>query len=465
MTDPAVDFWGQAGGTPDALERLTITGPDQALPSIYDVTGLAAGAAGSSTLAASELFRQRTGRAQTATIDRRHAAIAFRSERYLTIDGKPPTNPWDPASGYYPTGDGGLVQLHCNFPHHRSRALGVLGIDDPGDDLVHAVIAEATTDWEAANLEAALGEAEACGAMLRSREEWLATPQGQAAAALPALEVVRLGDGPTQQVGDGARPLGGVRVLDLTRVLAGPVCGRTLASHGADVVRVGAARLPIIESIYPDTSMGKRSCHLDLAIPDDLAVLTGLAGDADVFLQGYRPHALDQFGLSPQELAELRPGIIYASLSAFGHDGPWSSRRGFDSLVQTASGIGRAGAAAAGVAGTRPLPAQALDHGAGWLLALGIMVALSRRAEEGGSWLVRTSLAQVGAWLDQRPRVDSLGLADPNPAAVADLLEKHESPIGTLRHVRPVGDLSDTGPRWDRAPGPFGSDDPVWNVS
>ncbi|MCP5027724.1 MAG: CoA transferase [Actinomycetia bacterium] len=462
MTDPATDFWTQAGGAPEALERLMIRGPDQALPSIYDVTGLAAGAAGAATLAADELSRQRTGRARLATVDRRHAAVAFRSERYLTIDGVPPTNPWDPASGYYPTDDGGLVQLHCNFPHHRSRALGVLGIDDPGDEHVHEAIARAVTGWRAADLENELGASEACGTMLRSRDRWLATPQGQAAASLPTLEVMRIGDGPGQSTGDGARPLGGVRVLDLTRVLAGPICGRTLASHGADVLRVGAARLPIIDSIYPDTSMGKRSCHLDLAASDDLATLRGLVADSDVFLQGYRPGALDQFGLSPLEVAAARPGIVYATLSAFGHRGPWAGRRGFDSLVQTASGIGKAGADAAGVGGTKPLPAQALDHGAGWLLALGIMVALSRRADEGGSWLVRTSLAQVGAWLDRRPRFDALGVEDPGPEAVADLLAEHQSPFGTLRHVRPVGELGETPSRWDRAPGPFGSDRATW---
>lgn len=462
MTEPATDFWSQAGGAPEALHRLTISGPDQALPSIFDVTGLAAGAAGAATLAAGELFRQRTGQAPAAKVDRRHAAVAFRSERYLTIDGEPPTNPWDPASGYYATGDGGLVQFHCNFPHHRSRALGVLGIDDPGDDRVHDAVSEAVAGWNASDLESALGAAEACGTMLRSRDEWLATAQGRAAAALPTLEVVRIGDGPGSPVGDGIRPLGGVRVLDLTRVLAGPICGRTLASHGADVLRVGAARLPIINSIYPDTSLGKRSCHLDLATAEDSAAMRALAADADVFLQGYRPGALEQFGLSPEELAERRPGIIYATLSAFGHDGPWAERRGFDSLVQTASGIGKAGADAAGVPGTRPLPAQALDHGAGWLLALGTMVAMGRRADEGGSWLVRTSLAQVGAWIDRRPRVDAFEVEDPRAEAVADLLEEHESPLGRLSHVRPVGDLGETPPRWDRAPGPFGSDDATW---
>jgi crotonobetainyl-CoA:carnitine CoA-transferase CaiB-like acyl-CoA transferase len=245
-------------------------------------------------------------------------------------------------------------------------------------------------------------------------------------------------------------------VLDLTRVIAGPVCGRTLAAHGADVLRVGAAHLPSIPALVIDTGFGKRSTHLDLRTASGGEVLAALVDDADVFVQGYRPGSLASLGFGPEQLAERRPGIVVVSLSAWGRVGPWAGRRGFDSLVQTASGIVDAGAKAFGVDRPAPLPAQALDHASGYLMAFGAAVALDRRVTIGGSWHVQVSLARTGRWITDLGQVDATALPDPGHDDVADLLDTMPSSFGRLTFVRPVAG------RWDRPPVPLGTDDPAW---
>ncbi len=207
---------------------------------------------------------------------------------------------------------------------------------------------------------------------LRTFAEWDAEPQGRALASLPLLAFERIGAAPAAPLGAHARPLGGVRVLDLTRVIAGPVCGRTLAAHGADVLLVTAAHLPAIAPLVIDTGRGKLSTAIDLRAPDGRERLAGLVRDADVVVQGYRPGGIAALGFGPAEAARLRPGIVYVSLSAYGHAGPWAGRRGFDSLVQTASGFNAAEAEAAGTPDRpKPLPCQILDHASGYLMAFG----------------------------------------------------------------------------------------------
>ena len=458
----AARIWSSVVDDPEPLGRLTETGPDQALPSVFDVTGLAAGAVGCATLAAARLVELADGRARDVVVDRRHAAIAFRSERLVTVDGSPPPSPWDPASGYYPTGDGGLVQLHCNFPHHRAGALDELGLDDPGDDEVAAAIAAAVAEREAGELDDALAARGMAASRLRTPDEWAAHPHGRAVADLPVLEVVALGAAPPEPLPGGSAPLSGVRVADLTRVIAGPVCGRTLAAHGADVLRIGAAHLPVVAPILADTNLGKRWTDLDLRDAESAGAFRQLVADADVVVQGYRPGALAGLGAGPEALAALRPGLVYASLSAYGHVGPWAERRGYDSLVQTATGVGAAGARAAGVEGTKPLPAQALDHGAGWLLAFGVMEALRRRATVGGSWLVRTSLVQVRTFLGALGPVDALDAPDPTRSDVADLLTEVDGPGGVVGHVALPGTIEREVARWARSGDPSPSSPPEW---
>jgi len=305
--------------------------------------------------------------------------------------------------------------------------------------------------------------------MVRTMDEWARHPQAAAIATLPLMEIVKIGDSPPEPLPDGDRPLAGIRVLDLTRVLAGPTCARTLAEHGADVLKITGAHLPNIGYQEYDTGHGKLSAHLDLRQPQDVETLRGLVREADVFSQGYRPGTLGTRGLSPEELAELRPGLVYVSLCAFSHVGPWASRRGFDTVVQTVSGITtRQAELFPGAEPGQPqfYPVSAIDYLTGYLMAFGAMVALARRVREGGSWLVRISLAQTGKWLVDRGEVREATLKGVPKEFTTEELDRwsmeSDTPVGRLRHLAPVVGLSETPPRWARPSVPLGHNEPVW---
>lgn len=451
------DVWSRVGGDPAALGQVTLTGEDRVLPGIFRVGTAAAATIAAAGLAAAELWRLRTGRRQSVALDTRTAAVAFRSERYLRVDDRPAHEGWHAVSGFFQAGDGRFIQLHCNFPHHRERALAVLGCAESREAVEKAMQAV-----HAAALEEAIVARGGCAGMIRTPQEWAAHPQARALAALPLLEIERLGEAPVEPAGRGDRPLGGVRVLDLTRVIAGPVCGRTLAEHGADVLLVTGPHLPNMEPLVIDNGRGKRAAHLDLRQGADAERLRALAREADVFVQSYRPDALGARGFSPAALAALRPGIVCVTLNAYGHAGPWQARRGFDSLVQSVSGIAHESGRAFGLEGPRHLPCQALDHATGYLAAVGAMTALARRAVEGGSWLVRLSLAQTGRWIDGLGRVDGTRVADPTLDDVADLMRTIESPYGRVRHVAPAPRLSETPGGWTLPPARLGSHPAVW---
>jgi len=267
---------------------------------------------------------------------------------------------------------------------------------------------------------------------------------------------------------DGDRPLSGVRVLDLTRVLAGPTCARTLAEHGADVLKITAEHLPNLGYQEFDTGHGKLAANLDLREPRNVETLRGLVREADVFSQGYRPGTLADRGFSAEELARLRPGIVVVSLCAFGHVGPWASRRGFDTVVQTVSGITqRQGLLFPGLEpGPQFYPASAIDYTTGYLMAFGAMAALARRAREGGSWLVRISLAQTGRFIVGRGEVPESGLASVPKEFSAEEIARwsttSDTPGGRLRHLAPVVQLSETPARWARPSVPLGYHEPAW---
>ena len=453
------ELWAQAGGAPEALHDVVLTGREPALPSSFRVGSLAQTTIAAAGLAAAELWRQRSGRRQTVRVDMRHAAVEFRSERYMRLDAKPPGPTWDKIAGVYDTGDGRKVRLHTNFPHHRDGILKLLGVAYDRD-----AVAAALRQWQAEPFEAAAAAAGLVATMLRAPAEWADHPQGRAVAGLPTFEIRKIGEAPARALArNPERPLAGVRVLDLTRVIAGPVCGRALAAHGADVMRVTAPHLPGLATLDIDTGRGKLSTVLDLRAAEERERLTGLLRQAHIFVQGYRPGGLAALGFSPEACAELKPGIIAVTLSAYGHQGPWAARRGFDSLVQNASGLNVAEAEAAGVPAPRELPAQALDHASGYLMAFAAMMALARKAEEGGSWHVRVSLAQTGHWLSRLGRLeDGFAGADPKFADVADLLEATDTPFGRLTYVRHAAALSETPAHWLRPPVPLGTHAPVW---
>ncbi|HEY1393273.1 MAG TPA: CoA transferase [Methylibium sp.] len=462
--DVLSELWLGVGGAPEALAAVELSGAEPALPSSFAVGTAAQASIAAAALAARELGRLRGGPAQQVRVDMQHAAAEFRSERYLRIDGAAPPDPWDRIAGAYRCGDGRWVRLHTNFPHHRDGVLRLLGCDYD-----RAAVAQALLGWEAERFEEAAAQAKMVVAAMRSFEEWDASPQGQALAGLPLVSIERIpgGDAPSQplpSLADGARPLSGVRVLDLTRIIAGPVCGRTLAAHGAEVLLVTSPRLPSVPTLVIDTGRGKRTTQLDLTEADDRAALAALAGEADVFVQGYRPGGLSEQGFGPEDLARLRPGIVYVSLSAYGHAGPWATRRGYDSLVQTASGFNAAEAEAAGSSEPKVLPMQALDHASGYLLALGAQIGLLRRATQGGSWHVRVALARTGLWLRSLGRLpQGLAAHDPGFEGSQDWLETSDSGFGRMTAVRHAGILSATPPAWTAPAMPLGSHAPRWS--
>jgi crotonobetainyl-CoA:carnitine CoA-transferase CaiB-like acyl-CoA transferase len=453
-----------AGWTEERARGLEITGAsDPILPTPFRITETGTAALAAVGFAVSDLWELRTGRGQQVAIDTRQATASLRSGTYLKIDGTPVPNGRNAVRGFYVTKDGRWNYLHCNFPNHLAAALKVLGVpEDP------AAVRKAVAQWDGLELEEAIIAAKGAGGMVRTIAEWAQHPQAAAIASLPLMEIIRIGDSPPEALPKGDRPLSGIRVLDLTRVIAGPVCARTLAEHGAEVLKITGAHLPSLGRQEYDTGHGKLSAHLDLREAKDVEILRGLVRKADVFSQGYRPGTISSRGFSPEALAQLRPGIVAVSLCAFGHAGPWASRRGFDTVIQTVSGIvHRQGELFPGATpGPQFYPVSAIDFLTGYLMAFGAMVALARRAREGGSWLVRISLAQVGCWLVGRGQVPEADLKGVPKEFTAAELERwvmtSNTPAGRLQHLGPVLRLSETPPRWDRPTVPLGYHEPVW---
>ena len=451
------DLWKVAGGEPAALERVTLTGADPILPTDFKIGTAAAVVIGAGALAASELWRLRTGRGQSVSVDLRGAVVAFRSERYLRARDQKDLHRRDPLFGFYKAGDGRWIQIHSNMPHHHDGALALLGCEGTRE-----AVAATVGRWKAGDLEDAFAAAGLPTGMVRSSAEWQAHPQGAEVATLPLLEIVKIGEAPPEPPGAGSRALSGIRVLDLTRVIAGPVCGRTLAAYGADVLVVSSRHLPNLLGLVVDTGFGKLSTSLDLREAGDAEQARALLRDADVFCQSYRPGALARLGLGPEDAARLRPGIVYVTLSAFSHAGPWRERRGFETIIQSVSGMAQEQGMAVGAEGPQHLPAQVVDHGTGYLAALGAQMALARRAREGGSYLVRVSLAQTGRWVDGLGRVDGRHTRDLALEDVQDLVADMDSPFGPLRHVVPAARFSETPAFWSRPSVPLGTHAPAW---
>ena len=452
-----------AGLPPDAAPDVAIAGGDPVLPTRFRIGEAGAAAIAAAAVAAAELWALRSGggKRQRIALEMRHVVAALRSGRYLRIDGRPPQDVFDPVSGFHATRDGRFVMLHCNFPNHRAAALKVLGL---GDGAAREEVSAAVAGWNGLQLEDAVHAGAGCAALVRPAEEWCAHPQAAAVANLPLIEIERIGEAPPEPVPPAERPLAGLRVLDLTRVLAGPTCARTLAEHGAEVLKISAPHLPASRDMDIDTGHGKRAAFLDLRQVRDPETLTELIrnGRADVFSQGYRPDTLARRGFGAEALAELRPGIVLVELSAWGRLGPWATRRGFDTIVQSASGM----ALIEGEGKPRLMPVSAIDYVSGYLMAFGAMAALLRRAREGGSWRVRVSLARTGKWIVDRgllPRAALAGAPKEMPEAeIARFSQETVSVFGRLRHLAPVAQMSETPARWVRPPVPLDHDAAAW---
>ena len=452
------DLWTLAGGEHSALDAVALTGEEPQLPSSFRVAAAAQASIAAAGLAAAQIWKLRSGQSQDVAVDMRHAVVECRSERYLRVDGKPPPPAWDAIAGIYKTRDQRFVRLHTNFRHHRDAVCKVLNCKPERDEVQAALM-----QWDGEAFETAAYAGGCVVALMRSREEWSDLPHAKALAALPPISIEKIGDAAPKPWPAGDRPLQGVRVLDLSRVIAGPVAGRTLAVHGADVLLIAGPDLPAIPWLTIDTGRGKLTGFVELKSEQGRGILRDLLASADIFSQGYRPRALANLGFSAEDAARISPGIVYVSLSAYGHAGPWAERRGFDSLVQTATGFNHAEGQAAGVDGPKELPAQMLDHATGYLMAFGAMMARARQSREGGSWHVRVSLAQTGRWLWNLGRVaDGFKTVDLKGDAVRAFVEDVPSEFGPLRSVSHAAVLSKTPAFWARPAMPLGSHPPQW---
>ena len=438
---------------PPAAVRLT--GELDLLPSVFPVLEVAVAAAGSALLAAAGLESLRTGEAAPdVELDTRQLACALRSEHLVRRNGQPAGRGFGPLSQFFRARDG-WIRLHANYPWHQQRLLEVLGTAAEPD-----AVASAVAGWSAVPLEDAIFGAGGCAAAVRRPEEWRAQPQGAAIDQLPLLELLPAAESARGLRLGGPFVLSGVRVLDFTRVIAGPVCTRLLGALGADVLRIDTPNLPENESNALDSLAGKRSAFLDLERPEDRRRLGELLDGADVVVQGYRPGALARFGLSADELVARWPGLTLLSLSAWSHAGPWAGRRGFDSLVQAACGIDQCEAAGADKPGV--LPCQLLDHTTGYLAAAAVLTALSRRYTDGSTWHARVSLAQTAAWVLRqpvRPKTQDVSL-DPSP-----YLAELDSPAGRVALVTPPGRLGSRPLSWPTPLARYGADRPEWLAS
>ncbi len=452
------DLWTLAGGDLAALDAVTLTGEEPQLPSSFRVAAAAQASIAAAGLAAAQIWKLRAEQSQNVAVDMRHAVVECRSERYLRVEGKPPPPAWDAIAGIYRTRDQRFVRLHTNFRHHRDAVCKVLNCKPERDEVQAALM-----QWDGEAFETAAYAGGCVVALMRSHDEWSDLPHAKALAALPLISIEKIGDAAPKPWSAGDRPLEGVRVLDLSRVIAGPVAGRTLAVHGADVLLISGPDLPAIPWLTIDTGRGKLTSFAELKSEQGRGVLRDLLASADIFSQGYRPGALASLGFAPQDAARISPGIVYVSLSAYGHAGPWAERRGFDSLVQTATGFNHAEGLAAGVDGPKELPAQMLDHATGYLMAFGAMMARARQSVEGGSWHVRVSLAQTGRWLWNLGRVaNGFKTEDLKADAIGSFVEEVPSGFGPLLSVSHSAVLSKTPAFWARPAMPLGSHPAKW---
>lgn len=437
---PVAQAWEALGGDPALLARLSHEERPGLLPAQLPVRELAAASVSVCSLAAAELscLRARSSSLPQVHIDDASVSTAFTSERRLRIDGRAPAG-FAPLSGFWQTADG-WVRTHANYPHHRARLTSAL--DLPTDAEAES-LRDRLAHRKALEVEESVCAEGGLATAVRGEREWDEHPQCAALRTRGLISSSRLDEAAPLALTDPGGPggLSGVRVLDLTRVLAGPVATRTLALLGADVLRVDCPQLPELADHHADTGFGKRSTLLDLSRRSEQAVFNELLSEAHVVITGYRPGSLDRFGLAPESLADRRPGLVVGQLTAWGSRGPWHRRRGFDSLVQAATGIA---AAEADPESGRPgaLPAQALDHGTGYLLAAGVLRALTeQRTSVAGARLVRAALARTAWWLTAEiPRIagapsspagplDSLGRTPPSSDERSDVASASASVV------------------------------------
>lgn len=451
-----------------ALDVIELSDDAGCYPSSFKVEHLAQCTIALSALAAALFYSVRHNSViPKVAVASEHACAEFKSERLYFLDGKPARTSWAKIGGLHRTTDG-YVRMHESFPNHRENALKILGLHQTAS---REEVAKEMLKWKSIQLEDAAFRGGAVIAALRSFHEWDMLPQANAVADLPILikhiaaATPYLPEVPNAMSDN--KCLRNIRVVEMSRVIAAPVAGKTLAAHGADVIWITSPALPDLPDLDIDLSRGKRTVQLHIKRPEDKARLLELLRTADVFIQSYRPGSLAAQGLSARDIVQANPNIIVASLNAYGPDGPWSQNRGFDSLVQTCSGINVEDALRYGDnEPARVLPCQAFDHGAGYFLATGIMAALYKRATEGGAYEVKVSLAGVMKYLRSLGIYEGksgFGLKDlKTPNDVERYLEAKQTAFGELRAVSHSAMIEGVEVGWDEMPKPLGSDKPVW---
>jgi crotonobetainyl-CoA:carnitine CoA-transferase CaiB-like acyl-CoA transferase len=444
--------WSAVGGNQSATNKIFFVG-NGGLPSAYPVTDFASAVTATAALAVLELLEARRGKAQTATVDRRLASFWFGLSVHPIGWKLPPA--WDPIAGDYPTRDG-FIRLHTNAPHHRAAAQRVLGAHNDRDSMARAV-----AGWAKGVLENAIVEAGGCAAEMRSMSEWMEHPQGRAIAAEPLAHVAITDAAPTPHWAvPVSRPLAGIRVLDMTRVLAGPVATRFLAGYGAEVLRIDP---PGWDEgvVIPEVTVGKRCARLDLNRSDDRSTFETLLSKADIFIHGYRPGALDYLGFDTVKRRRMSPGLIDICLDAYGWSGPWASRRGFDSLVQMSSGIADTGMRWRKADKPVPLPVQALDHATGYLMAAVAIRGVTRRMVRGTGTEARLSLARTAKMLIE---AGTGGAVEPLAAeTAADLSPEIEATDwGQAQRLNSPITIEGTPMRWESPARKLGSSEARW---
>ncbi len=437
---PVVDqVWRAMTGAPAA--DLELTG-SATLAGAFRVADAATAAVGAALLAAARLLG-----ARRVSLDLAAAAGAFLADRRLLVDGRA-LPIWDPVAGDYRARKG-WVRLHTNYAWHRRAALAALGL--PGD-ADRAAVAAAVAARDGLDVEAAVHVAGGAAAALRSRAEWATHPQSTAVARRPLVSLES-----SESVASGSPPRAdadGFRVVDLTRVIAGPTATKVLAAFGADVLRLDPPGFVEVPPLVAETTAGKRCASLDVRAQGER--FAELVAAADVVVCGLRPGALSRWGWPPERLAEVNPGLVVAELSAYGDTGPWAGRRGFDSLVQTVEGIAHEGMERSRADHPVPLPAQALDHASGWLLAAGVLHALALRRHDGRGRRVGVVLARTGQWLDELGRQAEPAAGGGPPGEV----EVVASALGAVTRVVFPGELDGKAVSWAGSPSPLGSAEP-----
>lgn len=472
------EIWTGLKLPPEALTSLVLQGahPGPAIPSSFKIGILAQSTIALSALAAATVHSLHNGLSAVpeVTVPLDHAMAEFKSERLYTLRPQDEEQRLEPIGGLHKTSDG-YVRVHDMFPNHRNGILDLLSLPTTA---TREDVAKRISSWAAIDLEnVATAEGNLAVYALRSYEQWNSLPQSKAignfpidVSPLPCLHKQDHGDNlPVWMPKGSSQCLKGLRVVELSRVIAAPVCGKTLAAHGADVIWVTSPNLPDSPDLDKDLGRGKRTARIDLHCPDEKARLMELISTCDVFIQGYRPGALGSLGLSCEELVKINPNIIIANMSAFGPRGPWAGRRGFDSLVQTCSGMNISEAEHAGRGVALPTPCQALDHASGYLMATGITSAVYHRAARpvSGPWRVDVSLAGTMKYLcslGQYTGSSDFEVEDYNSVAdvPAEFFETRDTGFGLMKAIKHSASVKGCDVGWTVMPKPLGSHDAVW---